>query len=68
MIEVQDVTTRTLTAADRCDRCGAQAYVVTDHHGTELLWCGHHADEHEDKILPFIVVDERSKLTDEPTA
>ena len=36
-----------LTASDRCDRCGAQAYVrVTLTSGCELLFCGHHARKH----------------------
>jgi hypothetical protein len=35
--------TPTLTAADRCDRCGAQAYVrVVLPGGGELLFCAHH--------------------------
>ena len=34
---------RRLTAADRCDRCGAQAYVRVLLAGRlELLFCGHH--------------------------
>jgi hypothetical protein len=47
-----DVTTAlapntALTAADRCDRCGAQAYVrVTLVTGGELLFCAHHAKEY----------------------
>jgi hypothetical protein len=37
-----------LTAADRCDRCGARAYVrVTLLSGGELYFCAHHAREHE---------------------
>jgi hypothetical protein len=40
-------TTRpSLTLADRCDRCGAQAFmraVFPD--GAELLFCGHHGRE-----------------------
>ena len=33
----------TLTAADRCDRCGARAYVrVLLPHALELLFCAHH--------------------------
>ena len=37
----------TLTAADRCDRCSAQAYVrATLHAGGELLFCAHHGREH----------------------
>jgi hypothetical protein len=41
-----------LTAADRCDRCGAQAYVeiTLATTGGELLFCAHHAREHSDKI------------------
>ena len=36
-----------LTASDRCDRCGAQAYVrATLLTGGELLFCVHHAKEH----------------------
>lgn len=37
----------TLTAADRCDRCGAQARVRVALASGELLFCGHHAKEHE---------------------
>lgn len=34
--------TATLTAADRCDQCGAQAYVTATVNGTDLLYCLHH--------------------------
>lgn len=38
-----NTATPTLTAADRCDRCGAQAYVrVVLLGGGELLFCAHH--------------------------
>jgi len=40
-----------LNASDRCDRCGAQAYVrVTMASGFELLFCSHHSKEHADKL------------------
>ena len=40
-----------LTAADRCDRCGAQAYVrATLLNGGELLFCGHHGKEYAEKL------------------
>lgn len=40
-----------LTAADRCDRCGAGAQQrVILASGGELLFCGHHAREHEAKL------------------
>lgn len=37
-----------LTAADRCDRCGAQAVArATFASGSHLLFCGHHLRAHE---------------------
>ncbi|MGJ6979031.1 DUF7455 domain-containing protein [Aestuariimicrobium soli] len=42
---------RALTAADRCDRCGAQAYLrVTLPSGGTLLFCAHHGRAHQDKL------------------
>ena len=36
-----------LSAIDRCDRCGAQAYLRVElAGGGELLFCAHHAREH----------------------
>lgn len=40
-----------LNAADRCDRCGAQAFVrarIGD--DLELHFCAHHGREHLDKL------------------
>ncbi len=34
--------TRILTHDDRCDRCGAQAFVRAVLPGGDLLFCGHH--------------------------
>lgn len=40
-----------LSALDRCDRCGAQAYLrVRLPGGSELLFCAHHAREHGEKL------------------
>ncbi|GLZ34103.1 hypothetical protein Lesp02_62900 [Lentzea sp. NBRC 105346] len=40
-----------LTAADRCDRCGAAAQVrAVLQSGGELLFCGHHARAHSQKL------------------
>ena len=39
--------TKPLTALDRCDRCGAQAYIrATLPVGGELLFCAHHGRQH----------------------
>lgn len=49
-------TAPVLTAADRCDRCNAQAYVrVVLNGGSDLLFCGHHWDQHEDLVRPMAV-------------
>lgn len=49
------VATREMTALDRCDRCGAQAYVraVLGTSGGELLFCGHHARAVEPTLRPL---------------
>jgi hypothetical protein len=59
-----------LTAADRCDRCGAQAYLRVElQSGGELLFCAHHAREHGDKLKKIAVtlIDETGKLTNTST-
>jgi len=55
----------TLTAADRCDRCGAQAYVRVVLASGDLLFCGHHAKAYEDKLKQTAVdwVDETATLS-----
>ena len=63
-------TQAVLTAGDRCDRCGAQAYLRVElQAGGELLFCAHHAREHGEKLrqVAATVVDETHKL-DTPTA
>ena len=55
-----------LTAADRCDRCGAQAYVrVTMPGGSQLLFCAHHGKEHADKLkqVALNIHDETSRIS-----
>ncbi|MBB1483340.1 hypothetical protein H5392_05625 [Tessaracoccus sp. MC1865] len=58
-------TDPTLTAVDRCDRCGAQAYLrVFLQSGGELLFCAHHAAAHKEKLLEVAsrIQDETSRL------
>jgi len=55
-----------LSASDRCDRCGAQGYVkVTLPSGGTLIFCGHHARKHEEKLRMIATeyVDETEKLS-----
>jgi hypothetical protein len=56
---------RTLTAADRCDRCSARAIVETELlQGGSLLWCGYHFGFFKDALHAAgatILVDERRR-------
>lgn len=56
---------RTLTAADRCDRCSARALVETELlKGGSLLWCGYHFGFFEvglNAVGATILVDERHR-------
>ena len=56
-----------LNALDRCDRCGAQAYVrATLLTGGELLFCAHHGKEYAEKLktVSAKIHDESAKLVD----
>lgn len=55
-----------MTSADRCDRCGAQAYLrATLPNGGELLFCAHHGREHRERLeqMDAHIQDETSRLT-----
>jgi hypothetical protein len=58
-----------LTASDRCDRCGARAYVrVVLPGGGELLFCAHHGRAHEDALRAAAadIEDESHALVETP--
>lgn len=66
-IDVNTTLTPDLTAADRCDRCGAQAYIrATLSDGLELLFCAHHGRKHLEKLrdLDVKIQDETHRLHD----
>jgi hypothetical protein len=63
------ITARPLTATDRCDRCGAQAYVrVVMSSGSELLFCAHHWRQNEDRLreIGVAIQDESERLASVP--
>lgn len=63
------LTERPMSAADRCDRCGAQAYVrTTMASGSELLFCAHHWYENETRLREVAadVYDELDRLAAVP--
>jgi hypothetical protein len=61
-----------LTTLDRCDSCGAQAYVHVTGVTGDLFFCGHHYEKivnnavGYDKMMKFAfkVVDERERLVE----
>ena len=67
MTEQMILETTPLNAVDRCDRCGAQAYVrAVLLNGGELLFCGHHAKEYAEGLKNVVkeIQDETNKLVE----
>jgi ribosomal protein S14 len=64
---LQPLTTNTnpLTAMDRCDRCGAQAYIRAELGSQDMLFCAHHGREHRDALTAkgWVLHDEIHVLT-----
>lgn len=62
--EIQDIQSDMLTANDRCDRCGGQAYFWVNGISGDILFCRHHFLKWEEKIraYAFEIVDESHKL------
>ncbi len=57
------ITQTPLTVADRCDRCGAQAFVrIHLDGGKSLQFCGHHFRENESRLRE-IAVDVQDETT-----
>jgi hypothetical protein len=62
-----------LTTADRCDRCGAQAYVqlsvfVPDSGDRDLFLCAHDYRQHERELCSSgvrVVLDQRRQLQEQ---
>ena len=64
---VATTTDTGLTVADRCDACGAQAFVrVQIGDSGELLFCAHHARKHAPVLdqVAQIIEDETERLTE----
>jgi ribosomal protein L37E len=47
------VKEKVLKIADRCDRCGAQAFVLATGVSGELMFCGHHYHKYEYAITQW---------------
>ena len=38
-------------STDRCDRCNAQAYALSEKSGLSLMWCVHHKNKYKKSLL-----------------
>ena len=58
-----------LTAQDRCDSCGAQAFVVATFLNGELLFCNHHWRKHKSKAetSALSIEDHSDKINTKPS-
>lgn len=48
--EIDELDAPELTAFDRCDSCGAQAYIRVTLTSGELLFCAHHGAKFKEKL------------------
>lgn len=64
LTEQNDDSHESLTALDRCDVCGAQAYIRVELASGDLIFCSHHGNEKKAQLEPVAVSwhDESSKL------
>lgn len=69
LAEAEKVTAFRLTFMDRCDACGAAAYIAAEVQGTELLYCAHHGRKYEVKLRAVATTwhDETVRLMEEQT-
>ncbi|WP_349897970.1 DUF7455 domain-containing protein [Parafrigoribacterium soli] len=67
---VVDSRPHELTAADRCDSCGAQAYIRVSIGSSELLFCAHHGKKYQEKLTALATEwhDESSRLLEQDQA
>ena len=51
--KVEKKQEKVLKIADRCDRCGAQAFILATGVSGELMFCGHHYQKYEYAITQW---------------
>jgi hypothetical protein len=64
-------TTQRASAVDRCDRCGAQAFIHAEFSmGSELHFCAHHGRQYDARLreVAILIHDESGRLTEAPAA
>lgn len=65
---IDELELPSLTALDRCDSCGAQAYVRVTLASGDLLFCAHHGTKFKEKLAPTALAwhDETDRLNEAP--
>ena len=65
-IDIDELDVPSLTALDRCDSCGAKAYIRVTLASGELLFCAHHGAKFKEKLAPTAIGwhDESDKLNE----
>ena len=65
VIAEKSVETSQLTAADRCDVCGARAYMKAELQNGALYFCAHHGRKHKEALAKTAtyIVDETALLS-----
>lgn len=60
-------TAHELTALDRCDSCGAQAYIRVTMNSGELYFCAHHGAKFKEKLSATATAwhDESARLNEQ---
>lgn len=58
------LSSKDITPFDRCDRCGAQAWMRAFKEDSELFFCGHHGNKHFVSLFSqgFIVQDDTYRM------
>jgi hypothetical protein len=62
--DFNDLIVDDLTLLDRCDRCGAQAYMRAFKDDLSLLFCGHHGKRYFPSLFAqgFLIQDETFRI------
>ena len=65
----EEVKERQTKTSDRCDSCGAEAFVWVNGITGDLYFCGHHFSKHEAKIreYAFEIIDDREFINSKPS-
>lgn len=66
MTITQEKQERVLNLQDRCDSCGAQAFVMVKLITGELTFCGHHYNKNQEKLnsQSYEIIDERHYINE----